>query len=437
MITFESIDLQDTKSSNYELTRDSRIIIKNYNEVKVSIQCYKSGGRWADTDKLHLTYGVHRLTAYPNTTGGTLTYFYFNLTNIYEPDLIFTIEDSEGTYTEIFQPNYIDYHLPVIIADIGDITTNGNMSINYEISCWSGSFKYDTNRLGRIDWKVESITPGTTSSKSGVISLPAEKGTINVTGLIYKNVSYKVTLTAKDMAAPTTIIEYKMGTPMFDWSNTDFNFNVPVEIQDNLTLANDKALIQLTASGRTSELLGLKSDNVTYLNQGGMPLKVYGSQIDLLPTSGNVYLGDINLTGLVKAIGGNETLVASPSMTDLSGVNHASILPPNVNAQLIGNSLYIRFHTTTVGSTPQTSTGDITDQFLGSVSINHKGKIKYMDYVTGVSGSSGSTCGLQIKNIQLDSQYVKFEFYLCNNAHTTTSVLTTFVIPVALDLNKF
>ena len=60
-----------------------------------------------------------------------------------------------------------------------------------------------------------------------------------------------------------------------------------------------------------------------------------------------------------------------------------------------------------------------------------------MDYVSGITGSSGPTAAMAMKNPTISGDTASFDVYLTSSATAARNFMASFVIPVSIDLNAF
>lgn len=449
-IKFDSITFTETLSANKSLTGKADKIIKRHNKTRVDIVCsrdtFTTGTTyWSSNVNLFMTYGTKEETIYGTVSGNKAT-FTITLENIYESSFSFAIEETVGStirrvYTAKATPNYVDYEDLVILCQLENVTTDGVMGVNFYGLYWDGSFGSTRNSLSvTYRWRIAGQT-WNAWTKAGTGS--SIRGYFTISGLDYAGPAYEVELRAVDKIQTVETSGTQVGTPLFDWSPSDFRFGVPVHADDYVKTKNEKGYHQDNRSGESIELLNLKSDDNLHVGFGGYSAEqgatmIYGNDIQSITNKG-FYVNELNLLGLARAMSNSYELTATPSNKFLDGTVKSNLLFTDLSsyAVLRGNCLYVRHYCKNVPDF--TTTGDINDVFVGSVTIKHGGKIKDMEYVTAVAGSSGTTCGLEIKNITFDETWdeVSFEVYICNAAAVTNTVLGVFVIPVTLNLDAF
>lgn len=175
----------------------------------------------------------------------------------------FAVTDSFGRTTtadmEFSKPNYfVDYVKLTCSTEVTEMTADGDVQVIIRGKCFSGDFGKKTNRL-RVNYDISKNNEDFEHVDLGYADLAHLYGnslvingndytyTLNLTGLEYLSV-YELTVRVSDEIAvegvpASTVLA---STPIFDWGRTDFNFNVPVNIEGDLTVAGN-----ITAGGNT------------------------------------------------------------------------------------------------------------------------------------------------------------------------------------------
>lgn len=230
--------------------------------------------------------------------------------------------------------------------------------------------------------------------------------------------------------------------PVFDWGKTDFNFNVPVTVQDHLMLTEDKGIMGKDKEGGVATALTpLDSTGNTVLGFGVFQrekgdTKIYGNNVDVITN------GDFTVNG-VSLIGGSSqgcsiqkilTAFSTPHNFNVTivtkGTNYSSA---SCALTLMGGTLFCRVY----GSrTDISGVGDIIDELICRVGFNHGGKITGMEAVSGASYSGGMAT-LVMKNVEVTATSAGFDVELCNTDTGSRSFMAAFAIPVTIDLSMF
>lgn len=230
--------VMDVNEAAVALTGDRLVyLIKGISNAGFEINGY--GKKGAD-----IVY--HAATNGGNTIENDTGTFY----GVESADFTFTVKDTRGLNTTIPRSlNLIEYVKPtcsVKAAIAMETETSAKATITITGSVFDGSFGAVDNQYmiyvsytGSSGW--ESV-----SAEDITISGTSYKATYSATGLDYtKPFSYQAKITDSlhldgVLSAVDTIGVY----PVFDWSNEDFNFNVPIRLNNNLAMRQ-------TADGKT------------------------------------------------------------------------------------------------------------------------------------------------------------------------------------------
>lgn len=223
----------DIGAKSFELTGDPNTIISGYNSVYVTTGA--SAKKRASITKQSITNGTTVINAasgmFTNTTSPliaisatdnrgqtvsvtkTISDFvnYVKLTC----GMNITAPDADGDLTFTITGNYFDGNFGAV---------DNNLSVEYRYKNANGVYPTDEN--GDDIWTV--LTP--------TVSNDQYVATVSLSGLDYQS-AYTFQARASDkiysnyVYTPERTIKT---TPVFDWGENDFNFNVPVTIQGNL-----------------------------------------------------------------------------------------------------------------------------------------------------------------------------------------------------------
>jgi hypothetical protein len=148
---------------------------------------------------------------------------------------VFTVVDSRGnTTSQTITKGFINSVATSCHLEVSNATGEGEVTYTISGAYYNGSFGIDSNYLGlTLLYKKESETSWTTVSISNYdISLSDNSYTITdtLTGLDYTS---KYEIEARAVSCYDTVYSKTLSfkaQPVFDWSEEDFNFNVPVTI---------------------------------------------------------------------------------------------------------------------------------------------------------------------------------------------------------------
>ena len=226
----------DTNTISTTLTGDPNKLILHYNTTEVAFNA--------------VALKEASITSKRAVCGNAVLMSDGVMSHIENGTFIFSITDSRGnTATKTITKDIIDY-IPLtcnlyVDSDLVDGSAV-NLQLNISGKYFAGSFgavmnslaleyrykinngNYPTDDDGNDAWTPLTNTP--TIANSGYTAQET------LTGLDYRN-AYTVQVRAKDaiynaLSEPAKVAEYVVKiVPIFDWSDNDFNFNVPITIQ--------------------------------------------------------------------------------------------------------------------------------------------------------------------------------------------------------------
>lgn len=215
----------DSNSKTIALTGSNSKLVKYYSNAKITFGA--SAIKGASITSKKVTCGNKSLTS-----DGTIN-------AIESGTFSFSVRDSRGnTTTKSVSKTMVNYVR--LSCNIGSGVPDGNGDFTFVVSgsFFNGSFGSVTNSLVvkyryREDGGTYSEYQEMSVSKSG----NSYTASVDMTGLDYKK-TYQFQAQAIDKLSTVTTSEKTIkSTPVFDWSETDFNFNVPVYINGNLQVS--------------------------------------------------------------------------------------------------------------------------------------------------------------------------------------------------------
>lgn len=225
--------VEDVNSATLALTGDKNKLVKYYSNARVTTGA--AAVKNASLASQKATLGAAEITAASGT---------FN--NVESGNFVFSATDSRGnTATKNVNKTLINYVRLTCNLTANAPTTSGDMSFTINGNYFNGSFGAVNNSLTvQYRYKTNSGSYGAWTAATATKSGNTYKANVNITGLNYLN-SYTVQARAID-AIVTGGIESKAKTvkttPIFDWGENDFNFNVPVTVQGYNLLGLAKAI---------------------------------------------------------------------------------------------------------------------------------------------------------------------------------------------------
>ncbi len=213
-----SVTLEDTDATTVTLTGDKTKMIQGFSDISYAITATPRNGA-----KLASVSATNGIVTYATETG--------KFTNSKTIQYTFYATDSRGLqsrYSTIIPA--VNYSKPSInISDI-NFGTDGKLVFNISGLWWDNSFgaksnsvtaryRYKANDGDWSAWKVSHIVDNNTGKYANGVQ---------ITGLDYRK-KHIIQAQIKDLLQTVETPEIVVAAiPVFDWSETDFNFNVPV-----------------------------------------------------------------------------------------------------------------------------------------------------------------------------------------------------------------
>lgn len=268
-----SISVEDTNSTTIALTGNSRKLIALHSIARVTMTSTAQKGATIPSDGIKITHGSTVLTG-----SGTLN-------PVKNNDITFKVTDSRGNEANgSVTDAVIPYINPTIVVKNSMPDGNGNMSLVATGRAYTGSFGSKTNSItiryryrlspGDVDdycvWKAFSNVTWDGNNFTA---------TEQITGLDYtKKYIFQAAVEDSLHAYPGVISNSKsiVARPVFDWSENDFKFNVPVYDQTGELIGNtadewqNPPLVAATQYGTRERHLG-KRVYVKLVDLGSLP----------------------------------------------------------------------------------------------------------------------------------------------------------------------
>lgn len=210
--------VEDTNTATLAVTGDKNKIVKGYNTIT-----YNSGG----AAKKEATIKSVKVVCGSATVSGVTGAFSNVESNVFK----FTITDSRNNTTEqTVTKTLIDYVKITCKLAMNAPTTDGKASFTVSGNYFNGSFGAVANTLTlQYRYKTNDGSYGSWIAISPTLSGNTYKATVNLTGLNYLD-TYTFETRATDKLMTRSASKTVKTVPVFDWSESDFNFNVPVSI---------------------------------------------------------------------------------------------------------------------------------------------------------------------------------------------------------------
>jgi hypothetical protein len=168
----------------------------------------------------------------------------------------FTVVDNYGRavqdslHFDAASGSYVPYVKLTCSSEVTPMTADGDVAVTLTGKYYQGSFGLKTNKM-RMHYEVAKNNGEPTTVDMGYI-YPTITGsdytyTFTISGLEYLSVYDLIVRVSDEVSVePAESHTVLAAVPIFDWSRTDFNFNVPVNIEGDLTVTGN-----ITAGGNT------------------------------------------------------------------------------------------------------------------------------------------------------------------------------------------
>ena len=287
----------DSNSVTVALTGDSSKLVKYYSNANITIGA--TAVKKATLESKKVTCGSKS-----RTSDGAINYIESN-------KFVFTATDSRGnTTTKTVTTSFVDYvKLSCNLAN-NMPDASGNMTVKVTGNYFNGSFGSKSNTIN-VYYRYKALGGSYSSwaemtvTKSG----NAYSATKSISGLDYQT-SYVFQARAVDALATVNSSENNVkATPVFDWGQNDFHFNVPVSLKDGCDiLKNGSAAYAPAGYGYGEQAINLgRFDNETDLTSaieavyGGMK----ASETKMVRFQGYPAESDFNFYGILARSSAN------------------------------------------------------------------------------------------------------------------------------------
>ena len=339
----------DTNSITQALTGDRSKLVKYHSNARVTFGA--AAVKRATLKSKKVTCATRALTA-----DGTMQ-------GVESGTFAFSVTDSRGnTTSKTVTKTLVNY--VKLTCNLGDGVPDATGKFVFRVSgnFFNASFGAVTNTLTvqyryRVDGGVYSEYKAMTVSKSG----NTYTATVTLTGLDYTKPHQFQAQAVDKLATVTTEEKTVRSTPVFDWSETDFNFHVPVTVQgQGLARCGMTARVASTpgtVSGQKMIPLGavissyggatLSSGKIKVVNDGYYLIS--GSIYYSGSSSGDVWCGAEAMTN-GKAIsyahfglgGGSGTMMIPPTVYPLSAGDTVELWAWITGSTSVGNDARTR-----------------------------------------------------------------------------------------------
>ena len=293
------VEIYDTDSAIVALTGDSSVLVPGYSDAYYNMTATPQNG--ASIASVKASNGSFAF----NTSTGTFV-------DSKATKYTFSATDSRGLLgTETVVVPIVDYVKPTV--EISDVYMDGNGELTFTLSgnCFSGSFGAVNNSpVVQYRYKKDGGSYGNWVTASPSFSGKSYSADITITGLDYHS-GYTFQARIQDklnlVESPLTPVNSK---PIFDWSNEDFNFNVPVNVNGGITVSGDVEFGGSTSGLKAEDIEGAglrygtcstgASTSAKVVTCKGFPVPVTGASIRVKFDSGNTASSptmNVNSTG--------------------------------------------------------------------------------------------------------------------------------------------
>lgn len=251
--------VKDSNATTKALTGDESKFIKGHSSAAYTIGA--SAKKQATIKSQKVTCGDKSATA----ASGTLA-------KVESGTFAFSVTDSRGnTATKTLTKTLIDYVPLTCSMKVGTPTADGKCAMSISGDCFNGSFGAVANTL-QVQYRQSTdggSTWGAWVDAAATLSGNGYSAEVAIAGLDYQQ-AYTFQARAVDkLATAETATKTVKATPVFDWGEDEFNFNVPVTMQGNVNMANAKALYGTNPDGALRSMVQLTSSGDYVYGYGG------------------------------------------------------------------------------------------------------------------------------------------------------------------------
>lgn len=180
---------------------------------------------------------------------------------------VFTITDSRGnTASKTLTKTFVDYIKPTINVDGFYMSVEGELEVDINGICYGGSLGSVANDVAiSYCYAPEGSSSFTSWTKNGSsVTSNSYNRTIAISGLDYRT-NYVLKLRIVDKFNTVSKQITVVCVPVFDWDDRDFNFNVPVKMNNETILRHNASAnnLVLSSSGGHIYIRPQGTDNTT------------------------------------------------------------------------------------------------------------------------------------------------------------------------------
>lgn len=313
-----TMDAHDVRPETLALTGNSHVFVNGFSNVEYTLTAAPQKG--ASIAKYEATIGSKTVTHKTSNTSVS-----GSVEGVDGGNILFKVTDSRGNYKGIqTTATFIPYSVPTIKADIGNPTTDGEMLYRISGNWYNGKFNTTDDAIANtltIYYRYYENEEGFADDDSDWIEVPAESITIEngtykvvhkITGLNYRcRYSFQARVVDKLVRLSTSNVKTVSSIPVFDWSDRDFEFNVPVTFNEgyigtNKILASGVSYMNEKQTWNLSEPVSEQPNGIVLVFSGYDATKkvalnssintffVSKKDIELFPDVGHTFLLGIN-----------------------------------------------------------------------------------------------------------------------------------------------
>jgi hypothetical protein len=253
----------DTGGWSVPLTGNPNKIIKGFNYVNAAVNA---------TPKKEATIVAQSI----NCASKKINSGSGGFSNVETRTFVFSATDSRGnTEEEIIVMDLIPYITLTCNLKAPNPTPDGKTTLTISGNYFKGSFGAADNSL-RVEYKIQKVG-GTDSGWINVTETPTTNSysiDVPLTGLDYK-ATYIIQARAADKCMTKTTQEYKIkSTPVFDWGENDFQFNVDVYDKNGSKIGTETTAVDNSSTALSGKSL-LESGWVSITPTANTPTAIY------------------------------------------------------------------------------------------------------------------------------------------------------------------
>ena len=416
----------DTNSVTIALTGDSSKLVKYCSTASTDSNAAARNSATIKSQKT--TNGSKSIT----TETGTFS-------KVENAKFTFSATDSRGyTATSTKTVTMVNYVKLTCNLSVAQPTTAGVTTITVKGNYFNGSFGAVSNTL-TVEYRFKE-NDGTYSN--WIALSPTKSGNTytcsgGISGLNYQN-SYTFQARAIDKiyTGNTAILSAEKRvktTPIFDWGEDDFKFNVPVIFPNGGT-----SIRGTTTTGKDVQAFApCNANNNCVIGYGGYGEKLggtnlYGNDINILTNTDVTINRDdetFSVLGAVRALTYGYSLDCT---TTVLGDNYSAA---EVTCYLIGNQLRMGLNCTRKEAT---GVGNITNETVCTFRIKHNKRIRNLYMVGFTPAATGATASfVSSASTVVDDDNLDVTITLAATTSASSNWTAYWIIPVTINLSAY